>query len=195
MKPNEEQIGRLLELLSPRLDHPATDKAMMAAERIYTLKQGPAGTGEDKRDVFLGLCDDALDAYGDSDSDRSDEAIRAHPLTPNLIRYVLESMDRFNSATEDGKWGDAQFAKAFLASNPRGNPGKLVLRRDPMLKAAASATVAARASGADPETVSARAKQAAYEAYREGETGDQDSRELKKTMAHIAKLLKHEMNL
>ena len=215
--PTEEHDDRALwavaELPSLITDDAAAVSSDMLRERLFTLQQGRIGTpapyprrdetghhmlddsgmpilidDSNKRSVFLALCERAAIVFS-SEKMLSDEEVRKHPATPDLMRYLIAALIQLRPKVDSGalpsrKQFDAALGRAFMTTDLPHSYKIGGNRRDQMVTAALAASRAARQLGESDGQRYRAGLAAAYAVFREGE-GEQDSSDARKARIEL----------
>lgn len=182
-----QSVQRLANLLA----HPQEDQSIEAGRFIFELEEpGKTFNARDREDVFLDLCAAVVSAFKDVDC--SDEKLlRAHPLTPYLMRYLLGSVERANTSSgKTSRLTSREFAKAFLLTNRERKPGKMTELRQQMQATAPAIRQELEQQGLPRAEVRHRTIELVYERiYRKGHHGETKSAARRRALEQIEELL------
>ncbi len=164
----------------------ASDEQVAVRERLHSLDPAQGSIGEQRVDVFLGLCDSVRRAF-DNAQQEADWELLANAATPDLVRHIVNSLQEFQQSS---RHDNRALARSFRLTSQKGKHGKFQKRAAEMVE---SANVAFRMNldrnKADRERAYKAAVDAAYDVFRVGEAGAQDEGDYRQTMRDIETLL------
>lgn len=177
-------VRQISERLASLIEMCASDHETILRERIFSLSHN--ALGERQPDVFRGFCDQISLAYGHLNP--TDAEVLANSATPDVVRYLIRVLWTFRQF-EGSNGAEAALARAMLASNPKGKPGRLKLNEVEIVDQAASAYRLARSAGLSRKGAERAALDSAYAVFRRGNHGEQDDRDVRRTRQKLRDLL------